>query len=201
MASKNLQPTINKPTRIIKNQKPSLIDNFFTNSLYKEIITGNLVSKITDHMPNFFIMKNTCFEHKNIKIKRRSFKDFNLADYQNDISSIDLLTALVAYSDLNEIYKYYHDQLLAVINKHAPFVLLSKRETRWMNKPWIGKRIQLLIKEKEFLYSKYLKKRSNFWYRRYRTACDIVKGRIAEDLTFLGTLKLIFITRRRSGKV
>ena len=180
MASKNLQPTINKPTRIVRNQKPSLIDNFFTNSLDKEIITGNLISKITDHMPNFFIMKNTCFEHKNIKIRRRSFKDFNLADYQNDISSIDLRPALVAYSDLNEIYKYYHDQLLAVINKHAPFVLLSKRETKWMNKPWIGKRIQLLIKEKDILYSKYCNKRSNFWYRRYRTACDIVKGRIAE---------------------
>ena len=50
MAAFNLQATINKPTRIVRNQNPSLIDNFFTNALNKNIVTGNLVSKITDHI-------------------------------------------------------------------------------------------------------------------------------------------------------
>ena len=67
MAAFNLQATINKPTRIVRNQKPSLIDNFFTNALDKNIVTGNLVSKITDHMPNFLIMKNICFPKNNCK--------------------------------------------------------------------------------------------------------------------------------------
>ena len=38
--------------------------------------------------------------------------------------------------------------------------------------------IQNLIKEKEKIYTKYIKKKSNFWYNRYRTLCDIVKTEI-----------------------
>ena len=33
MFSNNLQPLINKPTRVVRNQKPSLVDNFFVNHL------------------------------------------------------------------------------------------------------------------------------------------------------------------------
>ena len=179
MTASNLQPTINKPTRIIKNQKPSLIDNFFTNAIDKELITGNLVSKITDHMPNFMIMKTVNFTKKTCNNKKRSFKNFNLHKYQEDIASIDLTPVLVR-NDVNEIYKYYHDQLLFVIDKHAPYVSLTKKEQNWTRKPWIGKHIQNLIKEKDHTYSKYLKKRSKFWYNRYRYLCDIVKKRIAD---------------------
>ena len=57
MTQFNLQPTINKLTRIVKNQRPSLIDNIYINSLEKIITSGNLVSQISDHMPNFMFMK------------------------------------------------------------------------------------------------------------------------------------------------
>ena len=179
MASHNMQPTINKPTRIIKNQKPSLIDNFFTNAIDRNIITGNLVSKITDHMPNFMIMKDVYFNTNRKFNKRRSFRNFDLAKYQEDISSIDLTPIILRSSDINEIYKYYHDQLLTVINHHAPFITLTKKELNWTKKPWIGKRLQKIIAEKDSVYTKYLKNRSKFWYKRYRTLCDIVKKGIA----------------------
>ena len=180
MASKNLQPTINKPTRIIRNQKPSLIDNIFTNAIGKEIISGNLISKITDHMPNFLIMKHIRFNSNPIMRTRRSFKNFNANAYQEDVESIDITPAIIAFDDVNQIYKYYHDQLLKVIDKHAPYVSTTRKERKWINKPWIGRRIQKLIKEKDHLYSKYVKKQSNFWYNRYRTISNIIKKNITE---------------------
>ena len=112
----NLQPTINKPTRVVRGQKPSLIDNIFTNAIDKDIMTGNLTSKITDHMPNFFIMKDFTFEHKTLQRKVRSFKNFDQTNYQTDINSIDLTPILHVTNDVNEINKYFHDQLLNVIN-------------------------------------------------------------------------------------
>ncbi len=51
-----LQPLILKPTRIIENQKPSLIDNIFINSVDINAWSGNLIAKISDHMPNFLIL-------------------------------------------------------------------------------------------------------------------------------------------------
>ncbi len=178
MTAFRLQPTINKPTRIIKNQRPSIPDNIFTNSLDKDIITGNLISKISDHMPNFMIMNQTKFP-KNLKQRRtRTYKHFDRNKYQEDISSIDIFPVLDR--DANEIQKYYQDQVLAVMNKHAPYITLTKKQAEWNKKPWIGKRIQKLIKEKDHIYSKYTKKHSKFWYNRYRSLCDIVKNSITE---------------------
>ena len=94
MASFNIQPSINKPTRIVKNQRPSLIDNFFTNAIDKDIITGNLVSKITDHMPNFMIMKNLTLPNNKLSNKTRSFKNYNVEEYRKDIGEIDITPIL-----------------------------------------------------------------------------------------------------------
>ena len=69
MYSNSLQPTINKPTRVVNRQRPSLLDNIFTNAIDKDITAGNLTDKITDHMPNFIIMKNLIFEHKKLVAK------------------------------------------------------------------------------------------------------------------------------------
>ena len=91
------------------------------------------------------------------------------------------MPAIIAYEDINENYKYYHNQLLKVIDKHAPYVTSTKEERKWINKPWIGKRIQKLIKEKSKLYSKYVKKQSNFWYNRYRVISDIIKKNISDS--------------------
>ena len=182
MTQSNLQPTINKPTRIVKNQKPSLIDNIFVNSLEKKITTGNLVSKITDHMPNFMFMNNHTLGNKKIPHKKRCFKNYNAEEYQKDMESIDIIPALHMYSDdISAIMKFYQDQALAVMNKHAPFVTLTKQEMKWKEKPWIDRHIQKLIKDKDCIYSKYLKNKSKFWYIRYRSLCDIVKSEIASN--------------------
>ena len=174
MFSNNLQPLINKPTRVVKNQKPSLIDNFFVNAIDKEITSGNITSKITDHMPNFMIMKTIDFDHKQIPKKvRKKIKDVEA--YQNDIRDIDL-TPVLHLEDVNQIYKYYHDQVLHIINQHSPYVTLSSEQLKWIKKPWINSQMQALIEEKNLMYRKYLNKgRSKFWYSRYRALVDITK--------------------------
>ena len=170
MYSNSLQPTINKPTRVVDRHKPSLLDNIFTNAIDKDIHTGNLTAKITDHMPNFIIMKNLSFEHKKVCRKVRCYKNFNLESYLLDIDSIDLAPKLAQTNDVNEIYKYYQEQIINVINKHAPFITLSNKQLEWKKKPWISKRLQILIAEKNTLYRKTIEKRGDaFWITRYKT--------------------------------
>ena len=52
-----LQPCITQPTRVIEHQRPSIIDNIFINS-NEEPICGNIVSRLSDHFPNFILVKN-----------------------------------------------------------------------------------------------------------------------------------------------
>ena len=53
-----LQPHILQPTKFINKQTPSLIDNIYSNNLENNCISGNITSKISDHLPNFIISDN-----------------------------------------------------------------------------------------------------------------------------------------------
>ena len=54
VSSYNPLPYITLPTRIT-NRSQTLIDNIFSNSTSTQIISGNLTSTVSDHLPQFFI--------------------------------------------------------------------------------------------------------------------------------------------------
>ena len=55
MYSNILQPCITEPTRIAGNNRLALINNIFINTCNKNVNSGNIIEKISDHMPNFVI--------------------------------------------------------------------------------------------------------------------------------------------------
>ena len=64
LASNLLQPQILLPTRISNNSK-TLIDNILCNilnTLVKSAMSGNILSSISDHLPQFFILKKILFK-------------------------------------------------------------------------------------------------------------------------------------------
>ena len=69
MLNNSYQPCISEPTRIIHGNKPSLVDNIFSNSIDK-CISGNILDKISDHLPSFVIFENTKSKPKPKPIKR-----------------------------------------------------------------------------------------------------------------------------------
>ena len=54
LSSNNFLPYITLPTRITA-QSSTLIDNIFSNCINQKIISGNLTSTVSDHLPQFFI--------------------------------------------------------------------------------------------------------------------------------------------------
>ena len=67
MFSNFFQPCITEPTRVVDRDRPSLIDNIFSNVIDKKIVSGNILSKISDHMPNFLIILD--FVHKSLNVR------------------------------------------------------------------------------------------------------------------------------------
>ena len=119
MLSNFFKPLIIKPTRIVDNSSPSLIDNIFINSLEPTTISGNLINKISDHLPSF-----TFFETGNkIKVKKqtmiRDYRNFNKDNYINEAKEINLYSSN-ATSSLNLKYEAFHNKFLDLLNKHAP---------------------------------------------------------------------------------
>ena len=68
MLENSFQPCILEPSRIVQGNKPSLVDNIFTNSI-EPVTSGNLYQKISDHLPNFVILNNTKTQKKKEFVK------------------------------------------------------------------------------------------------------------------------------------
>ena len=76
MLSNFFQPHILQPSRIMLNSKPSLLDNIFLNSIEQETLSCNLITKISDHLPNFIFCKSI-----NLKSTKKNLGFYH--DYKN----------------------------------------------------------------------------------------------------------------------
>ena len=159
------QPCIVEPTRCVKGNRPTLIDNIFINTIEKDVISGNLIAKISDHMPNFMVLNDFVPKLPKIKRQMRDFVNFDKNAFNEDVNKIQLPS--IDFTDTNVIYNHFHDEFLRIVEKHAPMKILSNKETKWLLKPWITKGIQKSIGKKDVLYKKYLKSKSTFWHKRY----------------------------------
>ena len=157
------QPCITEPTRIIKNQKPSIVDNIFTNILNKDILSGNIKAKITDHLPNFIIINNIISRPKRQKVTKRDYSNFVEEIYLRDIASITV-DHIINLQDVDYIYNEFHIQFNSIIQKHALLKTYSNRESKLMKLPWLTEGIQKSMKIRNSLYNRYLNCHDNFWY-------------------------------------
>ena len=165
MLSNFLQPHIIYPTRYVKNAKPSLVDNFFSNFLEPEIVSGNLIDKISDHMPNFLIVPyyNKSDFRKNIKI--RDYSNLIEENYINDISNLPPINTLAF--DTNQNYEIFANHINNVINQHVPLRPLSKTECEIRNKPWLSRGLIKTTKNKTKFYKKYISTNNPIWFDKY----------------------------------
>ena len=180
MTSNFLQPCITEPTRIIQGNRPSIVDNIFTIIFDKELYSGNLLDKITDHLPNFLIIKNIKNNHKNKKIKIRHMKNFDHDKYLSDLEELDNFNWL-QFEDVDEVFNAYQNKFIEIINKNAPYITLSKKASKKRQKPWITSGILKSIKYKNKLFGKFIKPQEKFWYERYKYHLQMINKLISKS--------------------
>ena len=177
MYSHFLQPCITEPTIIVGRNKASLIDNVFINACSKRLNAGNIIDKISDHLPNFLIIYNLKEERLIQKIQIRDMKNFKLETFSPDLEKAGLMY-FSETSSLNEIYNRFHQKLLNTINRNSLKKILSNKEMKLQTNPWIDKNILHKIDEKNKLYKKFMKTQFSFWYTRYKNLRDDLKSNI-----------------------
>ena len=87
LQSCHLIPTIDKPTRVHRNST-TLIDNIFTNSPEQYIVSGNILSHISDHFTQFCIIAPPIPKWLKFKKKIRSFLNFSKERFLKDLSDL-----------------------------------------------------------------------------------------------------------------
>ena len=174
MYSHMIQPCILEPTRIVNKQNPSLIDNIFINTIEKDIKSGNLTSKVSDHLPNFIIVSDLLDKLPKTKQKIRNFKNFKLDSFNEDVSNIPINLDTNS-NNVDSIFSDFHVNFVRNIDKHAPLTTMTLQEMKWKQVPWVNKGIQNLIKIRDTIHRKYLRQKSTFWFNRFKYYRNMIK--------------------------
>lgn len=182
MLSNHCIPTITYPTRVTNNAQPSLIDNIFLNNNNLDFISGNLTTKITDHMPNFLILNEfSNISTQKTKITKRDFSKFDEQSFLSELDGMNVAQNLYSTNSLDTNFSIFKDRMMTVVNKHAPYKTLSKKDVKLENKPWLSTGILKSINVKHKFYHKFIKSQDKFWYDRYKIYRDRVNHLIRKS--------------------
>ena len=142
LSSNSFFPTINLPTRVT-NHSETLIDNIFVNTQKYSIKSGNILSGISDHFPQFAIFETNKVNQSSEKIYR-DWRSLDKQAFIDDFKSINWKNVLkLEHLDPDISFNEFSDTLDALIDKHIPLKRLSKKKTS--NKPWITTAIKKSI--------------------------------------------------------
>ena len=150
----NFLPRIILPTRITSTNA-TLIDHIYyyerPSNGYKstETLAGNIIADITDHLPNFFVIRCKSTE-KVGKINRpmiRLFTTKNKNNFKNDIAETNWGPVLQGENiDVNSACNKFINEILMKFEKHFPKVRLSNKGSK--DKPWITRALKVSSQHK-----------------------------------------------------
>ena len=143
--SNNFFPCINQPARISAHSS-TLIDNIFTNLLNANIVSGNILTHISDHLPQCLIYES-------------DYSNFNEVDFVHDFNEIDF-RYLNESSSIDGDYDRFLKDIVSLVEQHVPTKKCSRKESKCKMKPWITNRIQRMIKFRDKFLRRIKKRRS-----------------------------------------
>ena len=157
----NFIPCVNLPSRI-SHHSATLIDHIFAKipprHIQNKCSSGNLITDISDHLPNF-----TIFNIKMPSIQNRpyvrTFSKENIDLFTNNLQTESELISDFHLYDANVAYDVFSNNYIELLNKYFPYKRISRQ--KFKDKPYITSGIKVSIREKNKLYHKYLKNRSD----------------------------------------
>jgi len=195
----NFMPTILMPTRITK-KTATLIDHIYYyegKQKYHNVLvkSGNLLTDISDHLPNFIILTKSSKAKTEMRPKVRIFSKNNLSLFKIKLESVNW-DIVYAETDANVAYNKFHCVITNAFNASFPLKIVSKQRAK--DKPWITTALKISSRIKNSLYRKWLKSKNTIDETKYKQYRDTFKkvAHEAENLHY----KELFNTKTNSIK-
>ena len=116
--SKQFLPYIIHPSRVSAHSA-TLIDNIFSSITDNDTISGNILTQITGHFPQFLIVKRAEMTYKNLSYFQHDFSNLNQENLRNDFANIDLTFLNDSASDVNAKFNRLLSILDELVKTHA----------------------------------------------------------------------------------
>ena len=151
--SKQFLPYIIPPSRV-STHSSSLIDNILSNITGNETISGNILTQITDHFPQFLIVKYAGITYKKLSYFQHDFSRLNEENLHTNFTNFDLSYLNDSALDVNAKFSRLLASLDELVKTHAPLKKLTKRDNKLRNKPWMNGKIQKMMRIRDQLLKK-----------------------------------------------
>ena len=173
---------INNHTRFSENCRPSLLDHIYTNVGNTRTNSGVALFELSDHLPTFFMVRNTISCVKNDTIFICCMKHFILEDFLIDLNA-KMSEIKLNYSETNVTTDVSNITLvfksvLDIHGLHAPLRPQTRKEKTLNKKPWITTGLLKSIKTKNKLFRKLFKRNNpneKTFYQKYLNKLTHVK--------------------------
>ena len=101
--------------------------------------------QISDHFPQFLILKNTQVSHNKPESYKYDYSRFKEDNFLDDFNQIDFTYLDNSDLDVNNKFDRFLKDLDTLTKQHAPIVRRSRKEMKLKDKPWINHRIQKMM--------------------------------------------------------
>lgn len=164
-------PCLTLPTRIT-DSTATLIDHIYIKLKQTEIndriITGNLLTDITDHLPNFLLLGTPVNEMIKNRPYIRIYNETNISKLQADLSEVNW-SVIFEDKTPNEKCDVFISTYSTLFNKSFPKTRLSRKRAK--DKNWVTPGLKKCIQKKNALYRRKLEhptEENKIKYNRYR---------------------------------
>ena len=146
MNSNYLLPYILQPTHVT-DRSATLTDNIFANTFNFNALSGNLVTKISDHFPQFIIIEDLKVNYATLNWSyKHDYSPFSEEAFVDKVSHLDFPPIYNSNLNTNGKFDLFCDQIDSVCKVHVRYKRLSKKEVEISSKPWTTKEIFAKIK-------------------------------------------------------
>ena len=126
----------------------SIIDNIFSNYISQEIISSNLTSTISDHLPQYLFAPHIFSNAPNKKSNtfECDWSKLNHKEFILDYFAIDWPHILkLQNNDTNTSFQNFFDSMSKILDKHAPLKKLTNINLILKRKPGLPQHSKNLI--------------------------------------------------------
>ena len=159
MVSHYLLPHILHPTRVT-DHSATIIDNIFSNNVESDTVSGNILSQISDHFPQFLIMKNIAMDYRKVALFQHDYSKFSEERFLDDFKKLSWEDLYDENLNINYKFEKFVDRVNYTVQEHAPLKKVNKKQLKLRSKPWVTPYIQNLIKHRDKLLRKLQKSHS-----------------------------------------
>ena len=175
LLSQHYLPYIIHPTRV-SHQSSTIIDHIFSNVCNLDTKSGNILTQIADHFPQFLVVRKAGITNKTLSYYQHDYSRFDQEKFLGDFNNLNFDYLNVTQNDVNAKFNRFLADLDEIVKKHAPLKKLNKKDLKLRNKPWVNSKIQKMMRLRD-RYLKKLKKKSdtatNHLYKQFRNRVSI----------------------------